>query len=258
MKYHLHYLIFLIIFLIFIVDIKNNISRNSVIDKKKVDSISTKQIKHKKKDKFNSKNYWEIRYKKGGNSGAGSFSKLAEFKAEIINDFVHKNSVDLVVEWGSGDGNQLSLAKYKKYLGFDVSATAVNLCKEKFKNDTTKNFVWSGEKGFKNSFKGDLSLSLDVIYHLIEDDVFNSYMKQLFDSSKKFVIIYSCNDNKIYNKKAVHVRCRKFTNWIEQNKKDWKLIQYIRNRYPYRKENQKDTSFSDFYIYEKINKKEEL
>ena len=136
MKYHLHYLIFLIIFLIFVVDIKNNIPRNSVIDKKKVDSISTKQIKHKKNDKFESKNYWENRYKKGGNSGAGSYSKLAEFKAEIINDFVHKNSVDLVVEWGSGDGNQLSLAKYKKYLGFDVSATAVNLCREKFKNDT--------------------------------------------------------------------------------------------------------------------------
>ena len=258
MKYHLHYLIFSIIFLIFVVDIKITIPLNSAIDKEKLDSISTKQIKNKQNDKFNSKNYWENRYKTGGNSGAGSYSNLAEFKAEIINEFVRKNSVDLVVEWGSGDGNQLSLAKYKKYLGFDVSATAVNLCREKFKNDTTKNFVWSGEKGFKNTVKGDLSLSLDVIYHLIEDEVFNSYMKQLFDSSKKFVIIYSCNDVKLYNEKAVHVRCRKFTNWIEQNKKDWKLIQYIRNRFPYRKENEKHTSFSDFYIYEKINKKEEL
>ena len=32
--------------------------------------------------------YWEERYRRGGNSGAGSYGKLAEFKAEVINDFV--------------------------------------------------------------------------------------------------------------------------------------------------------------------------
>jgi len=240
-----------------VVIIKITILHNSSIDKEKVDSISIIPKQNKKKVKFNSQNYWENRYKTRGNSGAGSYSNLAEFKAEIINEFVSKNSIDFVVEWGSGDGNQLSLMKFKKYLGFDVSATAVNLCKEKFKNDTTKNFVWSGGRGFKNNVKGDLALSLDVIFHLIEDEVFNSYMHQLFDSSKKFVIIYSCNDVKFNNKKVVHVLCRNFTDWIKQNKKDWKLIQFIKNRFPYRKENQKHTSFSDFYIYEKIKEKED-
>ena len=57
---------------------------------------------------------------------------------------MHNNSIELVIEWGTGDGNQLSLAKYKKYIGFDVSNTAVNLCKKEFKNDLTKNFIWSG------------------------------------------------------------------------------------------------------------------
>lgn len=256
MNHRIHYLIFSIIFLILVIIIKIIIPDNSTIEKKKVVSVSTKSKTTQKNDEFNSKIYWENRYKKGGNSGAGSYSNLAEFKAEIINDFVSKNSVEFVIEWGSGDGNQLSLAKYKKYLGFDVSITAVNLCKKKFKNDTTKNFIWSGRKGFKNTVKGDLSLSLDVIFHLIEDEVFNTYMNQLFDSSQKYVIIYSCNDEKFNNEKAVHVRCRKFTDWINQNKKDWKLLQYIRNRFPYRKEDQKHTSFSDFYIYEKKNEKE--
>lgn len=32
-----------------------------------------------------SKEYWEQRYAGGGTSGAGSYGKLAEFKAEIIN-----------------------------------------------------------------------------------------------------------------------------------------------------------------------------
>ena len=33
-----------------------------------------------------SEKYWEKRYIAGGNSGAGSYGKLAEFKAEVLND----------------------------------------------------------------------------------------------------------------------------------------------------------------------------
>ena len=35
-----------------------------------------------------SKHYWEDRYASGGNSGSGSYNKLAEFKSEVINAFV--------------------------------------------------------------------------------------------------------------------------------------------------------------------------
>src|SRR5690554_228897 len=70
---------------------------------------------------FNSKNYWERRYKGGGTSGAGSYDHLAKFKAEFLNDFVTENDVKEVVEFGFGDGNQLLLANYPKYIGFDVS-----------------------------------------------------------------------------------------------------------------------------------------
>jgi len=45
-----------------------------------------------KKD-FSSKEYWEKRYVKGGNSGIGSYGKLALFKAETINDFINTNNV---------------------------------------------------------------------------------------------------------------------------------------------------------------------
>lgn len=57
-----------------------------------------------------SRNYWEKRYAKGGNSGVGSYSILAEYKASVINNFVTKNNIKKVIEWGSGDCNQLSLA----------------------------------------------------------------------------------------------------------------------------------------------------
>jgi len=37
---------------------------------------------------FNSKKYWNDRYVKGQTSGAGSYNQLAQFKANVINDFV--------------------------------------------------------------------------------------------------------------------------------------------------------------------------
>lgn len=41
---------------------------------------------------FNSRNYWNDRYKNRGNSGSGSYNKLAEFKTEIINNFINDTS----------------------------------------------------------------------------------------------------------------------------------------------------------------------
>lgn len=54
-----------------------------------------------------SNNYWERRYQSGKNSGAGSYSKLADFKANIINSFVLEHNITHVIEFGCGDGNQL-------------------------------------------------------------------------------------------------------------------------------------------------------
>ena len=43
--------------------------------------------------------------------------------------------------------------------------------------------------------KADLSLSLDVIYHLVEDDVFEYYMRTLFEASNGYVIIYASDSD---------------------------------------------------------------
>lgn len=59
-----------------------------------------------------STDYWESRYATGGTSGPGSSGKLAEFKAEVLNSFVRRDNVLSVIEFGCGDGNQLSLASY--------------------------------------------------------------------------------------------------------------------------------------------------
>ena len=43
--------------------------------------------------------------------------------------------------------------------------------------------------------RADLTLSLDVIYHLVEDDVFVSAMRALFDKAARFVVIYASNQD---------------------------------------------------------------
>lgn len=89
---------------------------------------------------FGSNNYWEKRYAKGGNSGKGSYGNLASFKADFLNSFVKDFDLKSVVEFGCGDGNQISLFKFISYTGLDVSKTILNLCIEKFRGDNTKKF----------------------------------------------------------------------------------------------------------------------
>jgi SAM-dependent methyltransferase len=194
-----------------------------------------------------SRAYWEERYASGGNSGVGSYSKFAEFKAEVLNDFVATRSIDTVIEFGCGDGNQLLLAEYARYLGFDVSATAVDVCRRKFSADSSKSFrlldLYAGETA-------DLTLSLDVIYHLIEDEEFDKHMRMLFAAATRFVIIYSSNTDR-NEQKSEHLKHREFTRWIEANAAEWSLDCQIKNRFPYAGDHKKG-SFADFYIYKKM------
>jgi cyclopropane fatty-acyl-phospholipid synthase-like methyltransferase len=193
-----------------------------------------------------SKDYWEQRYVEGGNSGAGSYGNLAEFKAKIINKFVKKNKVSTVIELGVGDGNQLLLSEYPNFIGFDVSKTAVKMCREMFKSDKSKEFYTLDKlKGHT----AELTLSLDVLYHLVEKDVFEQHIRSLFEASTRYVIIYAFDGQEFHT--ASHVQSRRFTDFIENNIKSWKLTKRIKNKYPHDDNNPDHTSRADFYIYER-------
>jgi SAM-dependent methyltransferase len=191
--------------------------------------------------------YWEGRYAKGENSGVGSYGKFAEFKAEVLNSFVNMERIESVIEFGCGDGNQLRLATYPRYIGFDVSAIALDLCREKFGADSTKSFnpldMYAGETA-------DLTLSLDVIYHLVEDDVFEDHMRRLFGAARRFVVIYSSNKEDDAGNADSHVRHRMVTRWVEANIDGWSLERRVVNKHPY-KGDYKQGSFADFFIYRK-------
>lgn len=196
----------------------------------------------------NSGEYWEERYRKGGNSGAGSYSNLAEFKAEVINDFISKHPIHSVMEFGSGDGNQIHYFRMPSYTGYDISPTAVRNCRKLYKEDPSKQFRLMEDYGGE---KADLTLSLDVIYHLVEDEIYERYMHRLFGASGKWVIIYSSDSDDHENNGMVkHVRHRKFTNWVAENAPGFALILTIPNKYPF-DGNGERSSYADFFIFER-------
>jgi len=199
---------------------------------------------------FYSIDYWEGRYKSGGNSGSGSYNVLAEHKANFINEFITRYSVQSAIEFGCGDGNQLSSINYPSYLGLDVSPTSISLCKQKFKNDQTKKFIlYKPSKFNANAIQShDLSLSLDVIYHLVEDHLFELHMKHLFQSSSKYVIIYSSD---FESEQVNHERQRQFSKWVEKNMRNWEL--FLKKESPYKMETDGSKfSLSDFFVYRKL------
>ena len=196
--------------------------------------------------------YWEKRYACGGSSGQGSYGRLAKFKAEVVNNFVNEQSVKSVIEFGCGDGSQLTLAKYAEYIGLDISEKAVALCKEKFTNDSSKRFFLYRAHLFDHTakeHKADLALSLDVIYHLVEDEIYFAYLKHLFESARKYVIIYTSDRDQFGGVYERHVRHRNITKNIAEQFPFWTLRRKIKNQYP-PGEGSGETSFADFFIYE--------
>jgi cyclopropane fatty-acyl-phospholipid synthase-like methyltransferase len=196
---------------------------------------------------FNSSKYWESRYFNGGTSGVGSYGKLASYKAEVINSFVKKNNIKNAIDFGCGDGNQTTLYNIPKYIGLDISKTAIELCKQKFRDDPSKQFLLYQSQFFnKNNMieNADLTLSIDVLFHLVEYDIFLKYIDDLFSHSNQYVIIYSTNFNKTYS--SFHQIDREFTSIIEEKIRNFKLFKVITNPCKGKE------TMSDFFIYKKI------
>ena len=188
--------------------------------------------------------YWEKRYSNNGNSGQGSYGENRNYKAAIINGFMADNQITSVLELGCGDGNQLAAFEMKTYVGLDVSVTAIRKCEQLFSSDASKKF-YDYTKYFAANHvlpKYDLVLSLDVIYHLVEDSVFETYMQRLFESSSRFVIIYAWD---VDGEKKYHVRHRKYSEWIKKNITGFMLHEIIQCK--------PGDNFCDFLFYKKVN-----
>lgn len=192
-----------------------------------------------------SASYWEARYRTGGHSGAGSYGHLAEFKAEVINTIVREMRIARAIEFGCGDGNQLAMLDIDSYIGIDVSPTVVELCRARFEGEAGRRFLHTSQDQGETA---ELSMSLDVIYHLVEDEVYERYMHRLFDAAEQLVLIYASNPAHDTATRNPHVRHRAVSGWIAANRQDFEFLGMIPNRYPY-SEDPVNGSFADFLLY---------
>jgi SAM-dependent methyltransferase len=166
----------------------------------------------------------------------------------VLNDFVEAYRITSLVEFGCGDGQQLALARYPRYLGLDVSPTTLQRVANRFANDPTKSFLrydpacYADPAGF---ITADVSLSLDVIYHLVEDDVYRGHLRHVFAAGRRFVVLYTSDADRLPGpeRTAPHVRHRPVVSDVARDYPAWRLRERIPNPY--------DTSLADFLIYER-------
>ena len=197
---------------------------------------------------FSSARYWEARYQQGGHSGAGSYGNLADYKAAFINAFIQSNEINSVLDFGCGDGNLLSLLRVPSYTGVDVSPTTLAACAKRFR--ARPNHYFHLFDALQPNDHAELTLSIDVIFHLIEDSVFRNYLTALFTRAAKYVLVYASNTDQAWP--DAHVRHRRFTDSIARDFPDWRLAAHLPNPYAYRPQQPETTSFADFFVYAKI------
>ena len=199
-----------------------------------------------------SREYWETRYATGGNSGPGSYTRFAEYKAGIMNALIQEHGIRSAVEFGCGDGNQLSMIHYPQYLGLDVARTAVEDCRRKFAGDGTRSFAVYDAKTFGTSHpvpRADLGVSMDVLFHLVEEDVFETYLKHLFAASERIVVIYARD---VDGAPTFHEHNRSFTGRIARLAPGWELNKRIES--PFRSEArtpEEASNVADFFVFKK-------
>lgn len=202
--------------------------------------------------KFDSGGYWRRRYEKKQTSGPRSYGRLAAYKAEVVNTVCKVRNIASVIEFGCGDGNQTALFEISRYAGIDISPLIIDRARRTFADRPDWTFQIA-DQYTGNPGAYDMSMSLDVIYHLVEDNVFDAYMHQLVVSSQRYVLIYASDHDEIT--KDVHVRHRHYSRWLAQHYPDLNCVETLQHPYPAAADTDaSDTSFAFFQLFEKDRK----
>ncbi len=195
-----------------------------------------------------SSSFWNHHYFLGGTSGPGSLGALGEYKAQFLNRFVAENSVGSVIEFGCGNGDQLALARYPRYLGLDTSDVVVQRIAHRFMDDSTKSFFAYRPRAFfdySTAISYDLAISVDVIFHIVEDELYMLHLRQLFSAATRWVIVYSSNVDEPKTD-VKYTKHRRFLDDI-QHSEGWELIQTESNPYP-------TLTRSEFFVFAKSSR----
>lgn len=136
--------------------------------------------------------YWDWRYRKTKRgSGEGSRGAAAAAKAAFVNDLIREKQVETVIDWGCGDGEVARQFEVAEYIGLDISTAAVEICSRRI---TGPGRTFLHFDGFTppDLPPAQLALSLDVIFHQVDDDSYRRHLELVFGSAP-LVCIHSSN-----------------------------------------------------------------
>lgn len=152
---------------------------------------------------FEATQYWDWRYRRGGTSGAGSRGREAMEKVELVQKIIHDLGIHSVLDLGCGDGYVASFLEVDTYVGFDISEHALQECRALMPERRFVGRLPEGERF-------DLTLSLDVMFHLVDDADYIKHLLALASFSDCAAFVYGTN-RPHPGPEAAHVKHRRWT-----------------------------------------------
>lgn len=158
-------------------------------------------------------NYWDMRYKFGGNSGSGSINDHREWKWKQI--YLTIPEINDVIDVGCGDlsfwddkfcKNYLGIDISKNYIGIDISKTIIERNKE-----IRKNWLFLNDNAtFKYDIKADTVFCLDVLFHIMDDNDYFKIINNIMDYSNHWLVIYTWDKNPMTKENKLYQCYRRF------------------------------------------------
>uniref|UniRef100_A0A6T8PLK2 Methyltransferase type 11 domain-containing protein n=1 Tax=Hemiselmis andersenii TaxID=464988 RepID=A0A6T8PLK2_HEMAN len=100
---------------------------------------------------------------------------------------------------------------------------AIQMLEEQFATDNQKRFLLS-QPGNVSGLEADITLSIDVIYHITDIEDWMQYFDDLFSAARKFVLIYAFDGDFKKQSRAEHVIFRGFTDYVRDNFLCWEHV----------------------------------
>ncbi len=190
--------------------------------------------------------FWEKRYALGGNSGPGSYGRVAAWKARVVDEFLAEVKPSVIEDWGCGDGHQaslLSLPENATYLGLDVSMTTLDRLGRAHYGDPTRRFQHIRSFWHRPREPADVALSLEVLFHLVDEADWARYLDELFGESSTATWVVVLSNDADHGGVGEHVAVRPFVDYVNER---------YGERYEFDRRIQSFDSrwcFSDFWIW---------
>lgn len=189
---------------------------------------------------FNTRRYWNRRYQRGSGSSFEPHEGVINFETGLINEFIKKHEIKSVLDMGCGDGSVFQrLRNLPIYHGMDISSIIIARMQQKYEKDDSRMFF---EPHTMPDYYYDLVISIDTIYHLVNDHEYIDYLEKLEKKCKNYLIISSTNYNAYYG--GGYIRHRAFLKDIKDL--GFKLLKKVDSPF--------DTDQCGYFVFEKLKK----